>query len=191
MSEGRDRPDVRQLGKQELPPAAFPARRSEFRAYFDPETHARIVRHAAEDTSVEICGVLVGRWEQDDNGPFVAISECIRCDNASQKSGEVTFTHDAWTKINREMDTRFVTLKIVGWYHSHPGFGVFLSERDVFIHQHFFANPGQVAFVVDPRQKTEGLFVWRDGEPKLCGHYWVGNGVQAAPAECAPARGSG
>ena len=183
MSERRDHPDVRELGKQELPAAAFPARQSDFRVYFDTETHARILRHAGEDTSVEICGVLVGRWERDDDGPFVAVSEYIRCDNASQKSGEVTFTHDAWSKINQEMDTRFVALKIVGWYHSHPGFGVFLSDRDVFIHEHFFSNPGQVAFVVDPRQKIEGLFIWHDGQPKPCRHYWVGNRVQAAPEE--------
>jgi proteasome lid subunit RPN8/RPN11 len=188
MSERRDRPDVRQLGKQELPSAAFPARRAEFRAYFDAETHAGITRHAAEDTAVEICGVLVGRWEQDEDGPFVAISNYIRCDNASQRAGEVTFTHDAWSKINQEMDTRFVSLKIVGWYHSHPTFGIFLSERDVFIHEHFFSNPGQVAFVVDPRQGTEGLFVWRDGQPKPCGHYWVGNRVQAAPDDREPGR---
>ena len=95
----------------------------------------------------------MGCWQQDANGPFVVVSASIRCDEAAKKSGEVTFTHDAWTTINREMDTRFVDLKIVGWYHSHPGFGVFLSERDVFIHEHFFSNPGQVALVVDPTQK--------------------------------------
>jgi len=181
MSKHRDSPDVRQLASAELPRAAFPAAHSDFRVYFDAETHDRIVQHAAEDTSVEIGGVLVGRWEQDDGGPFVAISDCIRCDEAAKKSGEVTFTHEAWNKINHEMDTRFVDLKIVGWYHSHPSFGVFLSERDVFIHDHFFSNPGQVALVVDPVHKTEGVFSWRHGKPKPCGHYWVGNRI------CVPA----
>ena len=102
--------------------------------------------------------MLVGRWEEDDDGPFVVVSAAIRCDEAAKKSGEVTFTHEAWNKINHEMDTRFVDLKIVGWYHSHPSFGIFLSERDVFIHDHFFSNPGQVALVVDPVNKTEGVF---------------------------------
>jgi proteasome lid subunit RPN8/RPN11 len=183
MSERYNTPDVRQLSHERLPDAAFPAARCNFRVYFDAETHARIVRHAHEDKSVEICGVLVGQWKQDDNGPFVAISECIRCDDAAKKSGEVTFTHDAWAQINQEMDTRFVDLKIVGWYHSHPGFGVFLSERDVFIHEHFFSNPGQVAFVVDPRQKTEGVFTWSNGKPGFSSHYWIGNLVYAAGDE--------
>ncbi len=190
MGEHYDVPDVRLLDDGELPGAAFPAARSDFRVYFDAEAHARIARHAGEDKSVEICGVLVGRWEQDAGGPFVAVSEFIRCDDAAKKSGEVTFTHNAWNTINREMDTRYVDLKIVGWYHSHPGFGVFLSERDVFIHQHFFSNPGQVALVVDPTQKTEGVFVWRDGKPKPCPHYWIGERICAAAGQ-EPSREAG
>jgi proteasome lid subunit RPN8/RPN11 len=179
MTERYNTPDARQLADMKLPAAAFPAAQSDFRVYFDAETHANIVRHAAEDKSVEICGVLVGRWQQDADGPFVAVSQCIRCDEAAKKSGEVTFTHEAWNTINREMDTRYVDLKIVGWYHSHPGFGIFLSERDVFIHEHFFSNPGQVAMVVDPSQKIEGVFVWRDGKPKPCSHYWIGGIIHA------------
>jgi proteasome lid subunit RPN8/RPN11 len=189
MSKHRDSPDVRQLPEAGLARAAFPAAHCDFRVYFDDETHRRIVQHAKEDTSVEICGVLVGRWEQDDNGPFVVITAAIRCDDAAKKSGEVTFTHESWNKINHEMDTRFVDLKIVGWYHSHPSFGVFLSERDTFIHEHFFSNPGQVALVVDPVQEIEGVFAWRNGKPKPCSHYWVGDRI-CVPVEERPAGAS-
>jgi len=31
--------------------------------------------------------------------------------------------------------------QIVGWYHTHPAFGLFLSEYDLFIHRNFFADP--------------------------------------------------
>ena len=40
---------------------AFPGGRNEaFRVYFTPEVHAALWKHGGEDTSVEICGVLVG-----------------------------------------------------------------------------------------------------------------------------------
>ena len=55
------------------------------------------------------------------------------------------------------------THKIVGWYHSHPGFGVFLSEHDLFIQQNFFSNPQQVAWVYDPHTDEEGCFGWIGG----------------------------
>src|SRR4029453_14212343 len=47
-----------------------------------------------------------------------------------------------------------------GWYHSHPGFGVFLSDYDVFIHKNFFTATHQIAWVFDPHSDSEGCFGW-------------------------------
>ena len=131
------------------------------------------------DTSVEICGVLVGSWHRDEAGPFVKIVESIRGEGAETRFAEVTFTHQTWAKINAEMDTKFANLSIVGWYHTHPDFGIFLSDRDRFIHEHFFSGPGQIAHVIDPIRKTEGVFIWRDGKPSPCEHFWVGDRILA------------
>ena len=134
---------------------------------FTPEVHAALWKHAGEDTSVEICGVLVGSWHRDEVGPFVKIVESIRGEGAETRFAEVTFTHQTWAKINAEMDTKFADLTIVGWYHTHPDFGIFLSDRDRFIQEHFFSGPGQIAHVIDPIRRIEGVFVWRDGKPAL------------------------
>jgi hypothetical protein len=53
---------------------------------------------------------------------------------------------------------------LVGWYHSHPGHGVFLSAYDQFIQNQFFPSEGQVAMVIDPQTGEEGLFVSRNGK---------------------------
>jgi proteasome lid subunit RPN8/RPN11 len=42
------------------------------------------------------------------------------------------------------------SLRIVGWWHSHPGFGCFLSTTDVKTQKYFFPESYQVALVVDP-----------------------------------------
>ncbi|SCV74504.1 BQ2448_7533 [Microbotryum intermedium] len=49
---------------------------------------------------------------------------------------------------------------VVGWYHSHPGFGCWLSSVDVNT-QHSFEqlNPRAVAVVVDPIQSVKGKVV--------------------------------
>ena len=54
--------------------------------------------------TVEICGVLVGNWGSDENGPYAAVTDYIRCENAASKFAEVTFTHESWAQINKEMD---------------------------------------------------------------------------------------
>jgi len=192
MTDASRKPDAGELRSQPTAEAKFPgAGGSDFRVYFTPEVHENIWRHAREDTSVEVGGVLVGQWHHDADGPFVLVSQFIRCDAAASRSGEVTFTHEAWSVVNREMDTRFADLRIVGWYHTHPRFGVFLSDRDVFIHEHFFSNPGQIALVVDPVAQTEGVFAWREGKPALWPHYWVGQEIYAGaeePDDAAPQR---
>ncbi len=182
MTDARSRPeesiDVRLLARLDLPNEAFPGGRTEgFRVFFTPGVHAALWKHAALDTSVEICGVLVGSWHRDEIGPFVKIVESIRGEGAETRFAEVTFTHQTWAKINAEMDTKFANLSIVGWYHTHPDFGIFLSDRDRFIQEHFFSGPGQIAHVIDPIRKIEGVFVWRDGKPDLCEHFWIGDRI--------------
>ena len=124
--------------------------------------------------------MLVGSWHRDEAGPFVKIIESIRGEGAETRFAEVTFTHQTWAKINAEMDTKYARLSIVGWYHTHPDFGIFLSDRDRFIHEHFFSGPGQIAHVIDPIRKIEGVFVWRDAKPVLSPHFWVGDRIMVA-----------
>ncbi len=177
-------PDVRQLADEVFPQIEFPGGKGEsFRIFFQSTTHAEILKHAAEETSVEICGVLVGIWGRDADGPFALVSASIRGEAAANKFAEVTFTHETWSKINTQMDNQYADRKIVGWYHTHPDFGIFLSDRDRFIQENFFSSPGQMALVIDPIRKIEGVFVWRDGKPALADHYWIGNRVQVGAPE--------
>ncbi|MFN0195396.1 MAG: hypothetical protein ACKVT0_01520 [Planctomycetaceae bacterium] len=176
-------PDIKDLHQEKLSEKSFPTRgEQDFRLFMSPDVHVGIQQHATGNSSVEICGILVGNWYRDENGPFAEISHFIRCDQASSKFAQVTFTHDSWSHINQEMDTKYAAFRILGWYHTHPDFGIFLSDHDVFIHQNFFSNPGQVAYVVDPVRKLEGVFVWRNGKPEPLNAYWVGNDVWSVQA---------
>lgn len=185
-------PDIDQLKNENFPQGEFPVKpRSDFRLSISPGVHRGIQEHAALDTSIEICGVLVGEWREDSNGPFANVTQYIRCSQAASKFAEVTFTHESWSQINSEMDSQYADLRIIGWYHSHPDFGIFLSDRDVFIQENFFSGPGQVAYVVDPVRKLEGVFEWRKGKPVLMSHYWVGNDIWSIKASETPMNQSG
>ena len=170
--------DVRALAGEELPAGDFPvAPKADFRLHIAPAVRQGIHQHAKQDASVEICGVLVGLWKRDADGPFADATDFIRCNAAESKFAEVTFTHESWAQINEQMDTAYAEKRILGWYHSHPDFGIFLSDRDVFIHEHFFSSPGQIAYVVDPVRELEGCFAWCGGKPTLLPHYWVGDKI--------------
>jgi proteasome lid subunit RPN8/RPN11 len=119
--------------------------------------------HAASEVQHEIGGIMVGSvWEGPQ--PVVVIEDIIQGTKMSHSGASVTFTHDSWTEINQVKDERFADKKIVGWYHSHPGFGLFLSGHDTFIHRNFFSQPWHVAFVTDPKAGTCGLFTWQGND---------------------------
>lgn len=125
----------------------------------DSEVVRKIRQHARSSSGTEICGVLIGQ----DRDLRVEISASIEGENADQAGAHVTFTQDTWEHIYAVKDKKFPNQRIVGWYHSHPGFGIFLSEHDTFIHKNFFSSPGQVAWVFDPHSDEEGCFGWVDG----------------------------
>jgi proteasome lid subunit RPN8/RPN11 len=125
----------------------------------DSEVVRQIRQHARSSDKAEVCGVLIG---QDRDGR-IEVAACIEGQNAEEAGAHVTFTQDTWEHIYAVKDQKYPEERIVGWYHSHPGFGVFLSDHDTFIHRNFFSSPGQVAWVFDPHSDEEGCFGWVSG----------------------------
>ena len=129
---------------------------------WDRRVRPAIYDHVFGHPEAEVGGVLVGRTSTDGRPEIQA---CIPALRAEGRRASVTFTHDSWSDIHAAMERRFgSSARILGWYHSHPGFGVFLSDHDVFIHRNFFSDPSQIAYVVDPLAGREGVFGWRAGE---------------------------
>jgi proteasome lid subunit RPN8/RPN11 len=123
---------------------------------FSSEVLRQIRQHARSSMSAEICGVLLGT-SADGATNVIARIEGV---GAVEAGTNVTFTQETWEHIFRVKDAQYPDLSIVGWYHSHPGFGVFLSEYDIFIHENFFSGSHQIAWVFDPHSDEEGCFGW-------------------------------
>lgn len=129
-------------------------------------SESAIYPHVFGHADREVGGVLVGRVAGRPGLPLV--TGAIAALSADEQRATITFTQDAWEHVHRTLDSEFPPEdRIVGWYHSHPGFGIFLSGHDLFIHRNFFNGPAQIAVVVDPRGRREGTFVWVDGDIEL------------------------
>ena len=126
------------------------------RVTIEGEVLRQIRQHARSNSKTEVCGVLIG----EENGNGLSITARIPGLNAAQAGTYVTFTQDTWEHIYKIKDKEYPEERIVGWYHSHPGFGVFLSDHDTFIHKNFFSSELQVAWVYDPHSDEEGCFGW-------------------------------
>ncbi len=120
--------------------------------------------HALSSMDREVAGMLVGPPpEKQPDGRYLAhITDIIIARHTRMHGASVTYTPESWRYVNDRLLERYPEgdAVIVGWYHTHPGFGIFLSGMDQFIHQNFFTQIWHIALVLDPRAQRSGFFCW-------------------------------
>lgn len=120
--------------------------------------------HALSSLNREVAGVMVGQRpeKQPDGRYLVHVIDTIVAKHTVMQGASVTYTPESWRYLNDTLFERYPdeTAVMVGWYHTHPGFGIFLSGMDLFIHQNFFTQIWHIAYVLDPRARTSGFFCW-------------------------------
>lgn len=127
-----------------------------------------INNHANSDLDNEVGGWLAGRWcrDIDTKTEYVVVEALLPAQQVRSGSTFLTFTHDSQVAMLAALEERYAKKGIVGWYHTHPRMGLFLSGYDIWLHDHFFPHPWQVALVVEPHSHTGGFFI-RNGKHEL------------------------
>ena len=150
-------------------PVYSPSEENELPIFVDLDAMRDMEDHALSDTGVELGGVMLGGQYEDERGrPFVLVTDSLRAKHYESTKGSFKFTHDTWAQITRERDEFPDDLQMVGWYHTHPDWGVFLSGMDMFICDNFFNKELDVALVIDPCRQDRGFFQWTgDAEQRV------------------------
>jgi proteasome lid subunit RPN8/RPN11 len=130
-----------------------------------PALADEIEEHAFSESSKEVGGILVGTL----TGAGIDLAGAIPALRAEGAAMNVTFTHDVWADVMDTIDDKFPGEQVVGWYHTHPSFGLFLSEYDLFIHRNFFSDSRMMALVIDPIAGELGWFGYQDNDIKEVG----------------------
>lgn len=168
----QERPDLhQQRDAYALCPCGRPG--DEHRIYLHVAALDNILDHVRAELRREVGGILVGSFSTCAGHLVTDIREAIRAPETRAGVTHVTFSHETWAAINATMDSDFAEHRIVGWYHSHPNFGIFLSAQDVFTHDNFFDYDGHVALVVDPRRHQVGAFTKREGRVVPAPGLWI------------------
>jgi 26S proteasome regulatory subunit N11 len=117
----------------------------------------KMLKHGRAGVPMEVMGLMLGQFVDD---------YTIHCVDvfAMPQSG----TSVSVESVDPVFQTRMLEMlkqtgrpeMVVGWYHSHPGFGCWLSSTDINTQSSFEAlNPRAVALVVDPIQSVKGKVV--------------------------------
>jgi len=127
-------------------------------------TQAAFVRacaHAGSDMDNEVGGWLVGKqcFDPEFNQDFIVVEKIIPAPFARHGSVYLTFTQDSQVSMHAFLEENYPGKEVVGWYHTHPKMGIFLSEYDTWLHRNFFPKPFQVAMVIEPHRSIGGFFI--------------------------------
>ncbi len=132
-----------------------------------------IIRYSETDKRRELGGMMIGGYHTDLDIPYIEIDRYIDARHVDSRAASIKFTHETWEDIHRRKEEAAPESVIVGWHHTHPGYGIFLSRYDVFIQEHFFSFDYQVALVVDPCANRLGFFRWRNREIVSTGFFVI------------------
>jgi len=142
------------------------------KVYIRQDIYKKIERFSCSDTAHELGSILLGDYSEALGGASVVVSEYIEAKYTNASASTLTFTHETWDFVHGEQEKLYPKLRMLGWQHTHPNYGIFLSSYDMFIQENFFNLPFQIAYVVDPIQNTRGFFQWKNGKiERLRGFY--------------------
>lgn len=146
--------------------------RDDVKVYIKQEVYQALEKYALADVEHERGTILLGEHCEELGSTHVIISNYIEARYTDASASTLTFTHETWDYVHQEQSAKYPDKKIVGWQHTHPSYGIFLSNYDLFIQENFFDLPFQVAYVIDPVQQIRGFFQWKNGKiEKLKGFY--------------------
>ena len=134
------------------------------KVYIHQDVYKEMEKYASSDTAHELGTIMIGEYSEDMGKMHVVISDFIYAKYTDASASTLTFTHETWDYVHKEHDEKYPNKKIVGWQHTHPGYGIFLSNYDMFIQENFFNLQFQVAYVIDPVQHLRGFFQWKNGK---------------------------
>lgn len=124
-------------------------------------------------TTNESGGLLVGEVVEEFGKMNILINGFVEAKYCEATPTTLKFTHETWDFCHKEIAKKYPSQKIVGWIHTHPNYGIFLSEYDKFIQNNFFREDHQIAYVIDPIQGSEGFYYNSGGNLERCRSFYI------------------
>jgi len=117
------------------------------------------------DEGEEALGLLVGDWAEDPGGLPFSVALDAPTGPLEGSAVSARFTPEGLAEVARTLAGIRYDYVVVGWYHSHPGMGVFMSATDLRTQRAGFPHPHQAALVVDPASGEAAAFANGPGGP--------------------------
>lgn len=130
-----------------------------FELYVSKQAAEKMVNHAKRFGRLrrEALGFMLGDVCASNKKRFVMVRDIVTGPLLSS-ADRVRFDRDSYSELFSELDSSGFDYIIVGWYHSHPGYGCFMSRTDLSTQMSAFKENFHSAIVIDPINKEIEAF---------------------------------
>lgn len=98
----------------------------------------------------EIGGMVMGNKFKNEAGQFiVSVEKLVEIQPEKHNTFQLQFSTESLGLDLSTFQDEFPEYELVGWFHTHPGHGLFLSKADLAIHNGYFIKPYQFAMEID------------------------------------------
>ncbi|WP_058485902.1 LysM peptidoglycan-binding domain-containing protein [Defluviitalea phaphyphila] len=140
--------------------------------YIEDYVYTYLYQYAKFNRGEEKAAALVGNYVEEADKKMTVISGAIKIDSTLSEKDNF-LTDEKIDDINKKIDMYFPDSELVGWMHTQPGYGIFLTTRDLKIQKQFFKKPYQTLMIIDPIENTEAFFMWDKKEVRSVEGYFV------------------
>ena len=117
----------------------------------------------------EIGGFLLGNVYPDKKDTYqISIEHFVEITPDSNNNVTLKFGDKAWDELHNAQQEH-KGMKVVGWFHTHPGHGLFLSQMDINEHFELFQERYQVALEIEPttQRLDTAFFTWKKSGERM------------------------
>jgi len=136
------------LWNPSLPGARPSGARAPYPIFFQQEAVIALQEHLKSSPTQAIFGFLIGDVYRDpETGVlYIVIDKTLKLSQPIYGDKTEVVVSRLWDRMQQQLAKAAGSL--LGWYHSHPGQGGYLTAHDVETHEKFFTDPWQVAVLV-------------------------------------------
>jgi proteasome lid subunit RPN8/RPN11 len=131
--------------------------------YIYEDTIGEAVKHCMNYGNLEAIGLLMGRRYTYQGKEYIIVVDQIEAKSRSSHTF-VELDREAYSHIGSVLRSEAHQKDfLIGWYHSHPNFGCWLSNTDIETQATYFYERYHCALVIDPIRRYLKFFKLREG----------------------------
>jgi len=141
--------------------------------YLEDYVYTYLYKYAKFYRGEERAAALIGTFMEDSGQMCAVISGAVQIPPETKGETGELFLETHLEEIQKQMEKYFPDKELMGWMHTQPGYGIFLTTQDLLIQKKYFKEAFQTLMIIDPIEDMDAFFAWEREELRSVKGYYL------------------